>query len=87
MVARVSYALFSNVFLVVFFLYPRAQFVFLRRLAGVRHMLLVVFLTPSLDWVGAPNEHAPFRVHDAVIDLVDQCLTRSRIADERVGVS
>ena len=41
----------------------------------------------SLGWVGAPNERAPFRVHDAVIGFVDKYLTRSRIADQGVGVS
>ena len=43
--------------------------------------------TVSLGWVGARNERAPFRVHDAVICLVDQCLARYRIADQGVGVS
>ena len=41
----------------------------------------------SLRWVGAPNERAPFRVDDAAIGFVDQCLTGSRIADQGVGVS
>ena len=43
--------------------------------------------TVSLIWIGAPKDPAPFRVHDAVIGLVDQCLTRFRIADQGVGVS
>ena len=38
----------------------------------------------SLRWVGAPNERAPFRVDDAAIGFVDQCLTGSRIADQGV---
>ena len=42
--------------------------------------------TVSLGWVGAPNKRAPFRLHDAVIGFVDQCMTRSRIADQGVGV-
>ena len=43
--------------------------------------------TVSLGWVGATNERAPFRVHDAVIGFDDQYLTRFQIADQGVGVS
>ena len=28
--------------------------------------------------VGAPNERAPFRFHDAVVGFVDRCLSRTR---------
>ena len=82
-----SYALSQKFFFVVCFLHTSGHFVFLRRLAGVHHISPVVLWTLSLGWVGAPNEHATFRVRDAVIDFVDQCLTRSRIADQGVRVS
>ena len=29
-------------------------------------------------WVGAPNERAPFRIHDAVVSFVDRYLSRTR---------
>ena len=29
-------------------------------------------------WVGAPNEHAPFRFHGTVVGFVDRCLSRIR---------
>ena len=29
-------------------------------------------------WVGAPNERAPFRFHDAVVGFVDRCLSKTR---------
>ena len=29
-------------------------------------------------WVGAPNEHAPFRFHGTVVGFVDRCLSRTR---------
>ena len=36
--------------------------------------------------VGAPNERAPFRFHDAIIaGFADRCLTRIRIADQGLG--
>ena len=34
----------------------------------------------TLPWVRAPNERAPFRVHDAIASFADRCLTRTRIA-------
>ena len=34
--------------------------------------------TVTLGWVGAPNERTPFRIHGAVIDVVDRCPSRSR---------
>ena len=34
--------------------------------------------TVTRGWVGAPNEHAPFRFHGAVVDFVDRCLSRTR---------
>ena len=34
--------------------------------------------TVTRGWVGAPNERAPFRFHDAVVGFVDRCLSRSR---------
>ena len=30
------------------------------------------------EWVGAPNERAPFRFHGAVVGFVDRCLSRTR---------
>ena len=39
----------------------------------------------TLGWVGAPNERAPFRFHDAIADFADRCLTRTWIADRRPG--
>ena len=41
--------------------------------------------TVSLRSVGARSQHTPFGVRDAVIGFVDQCLTRSGIADQGVG--
>ena len=38
----------------------------------------------SLEWVRAPNERAPFRVHDAVIGFVGQYLTRDLGSPTRV---
>ena len=74
-------------FLVVCF-YTRAAKSFFSQTPGRRpthvtgrHLNTVVFL----GWVQAPNERAPFRVHDAVIVFVDQCLTRSQIANQGVG--
>ena len=32
--------------------------------------------TVTRGWVGAPNERAPLRFHDAVIVFVDRCLSR-----------
>ena len=29
-------------------------------------------------WVGAPNERAPIRSHDAVVGFVDRCLSKAR---------
>ena len=34
--------------------------------------------TATRGWVGAPNEHAPFRFHGAVVGFVDRCLSRTR---------
>ena len=39
----------------------------------------------TLGWVGAPNERAPLRVHDAIAVFADRCLTRTRIADQGLG--
>ena len=38
----------------------------------------------SLEWVRAPNERAPFRVHDAVIGFVGQYLRRDLGSPTRV---
>ena len=34
--------------------------------------------TVTRGWVGASNERAPFRFHDAVVGFVDRCLSRTR---------
>ena len=39
----------------------------------------------TLGWVGAPNERAPLRVHDAITVFAAPCLTRTRIADQGLG--
>ena len=39
----------------------------------------------TLGWVGAPNEHAPLRVHDAIAVFAARCLTRTRIVDQGLG--
>ena len=39
----------------------------------------------TLGWVGAPNERAPLRVHDAIAVFSIRCLTRTRIADQGFG--
>ena len=39
----------------------------------------------ALGWVGAPNERAPLRVHDADAVFSTRCLTRTRIADQGLG--
>ena len=35
--------------------------------------------TATRGWVGAPNDHAPFRLHDAIVGFVDRCVSRTRI--------
>ena len=39
--------------------------------------------TATRGWVGAPNERAPFRFHDAVVGFVDRCLSRTWISPLR----
>ena len=39
----------------------------------------------DLGWVGAPNERAPLRVHDAIAIFAARCLTRTRIANQGLG--
>ena len=48
------------------------------RLAGARHVSRRVMNTVTRGWVGAPNERAPFRFHDAVVVFADRCLSRAR---------
>ena len=38
--------------------------------------------TVTLEWVGASNERAPFKCHDAVAVFADGCLTKTRTADQ-----
>ena len=73
-------------FLVVCFLYTSDQLFFSQtpgrrppRITGL-HVNYV-----TLGWVGAPNERALFRFHDAIAVFADRCLTRTRIADQGLG--
>ena len=40
--------------------------------------------TVTRGWVGAPNERAPFRIHDAVVGFVDRCLSGLGISPLRI---
>ena len=42
------------------------------------HITGRVVNTVTKWWVGALNERAPFRFHDAVVGFVEQCLWRTR---------
>ena len=48
----------------------------IRRLTGARHVITgCVVNTVTRGWVGAPNERAQFRFHDAVVGFVDRHLS------------
>ena len=74
-------------FVVICFLYASGQMFFLQtprrrppHITGLRANSV------TLGWVGAPNDRAPFRFHDAIADFSDRCLTSTQIADRRPGV-
>ena len=86
--SAVSYAHSSNVIFCRLFSIHQRPNVFSQALGRrPQHITGRLVNTVSLGWVGTPNEHAPFRVHDAGNDFVFQCLTRYRIADHGVEVS
>ena len=44
--------------------------------------------TVILEWVGASDERAPFRGHDAVVCFVNRCLSRTRnLAASKINTS
>ena len=51
---------------------------FFGHLAGTRP------ISPVFEWIGAPNERASFRFHDAIAVFAVPCLT-TRIADPGFG--
>ena len=67
--------------LIACFLYSRGQ-MFFSQTPGRRppHITGLRVNSVTLPWVRAPNERAPFRVHDAIASFADRCLTRTRIA-------
>ena len=86
----VSYARFSNdLFWRLFSIHERPNVFSQTPINSKRppHITGSLVNSVSLGWVGGHNEHAPVRVRDAVIDFVDLCLMRSRIADQGVGFS
>ena len=66
-------------FFVVCFLHTRRQ-MFLYQTPGRRPPRITgrVVNTVTRGWVGAPRERAPFRIHDADLVFVHQCLSRTR---------
>ena len=46
-----------------------------------------VLWTLTRGWVGAPNERAPFRFHDAVVGFFDRYLSRTQNLAVRINVS
>ena len=83
----VFYALFSNAIFRLFSVHERPNVFSQTPINSKRppHITGSLVNSVSLGWVGGHNEHAPVRVRDAVIDFVDLCLMRSRIADQGVG--
>ena len=73
-------------FFVICFLYTSGQ-IFFSQTPGRRppHITGLRVNSVTLGWVGAPNERAPFRFHDAIAFFADRCLTRTRIADQGLG--
>ena len=68
----------SRIF-VVCFLHTSRQ-MFLYQTPGRRPPRITgrVVTTVTRGWIGAPDEHAPFKFHDAVVGFVDRCLSRTR---------
>ena len=62
-------------FFVACFLHTRGQ-MFLYQTSGRRPPRITgrVVNTVTRGWVGAPDERAPFRIHDAVVGFDDRCL-------------
>ena len=85
-----SYALYpypkNAYFFVICCLYTRSQ-MFFSQTPGRRPPYITGLRETSetLGWVGAPNERAPLRVHDAIAVFFARCLTRTRIADQGLG--
>ena len=73
-------------FFVICFLYTSGQ-MFFSQTPGRRPPYITGLRETSvtLGWVGAPNERAPLRVHDAIAVFFARCLTRTRIADQGLG--
>ena len=73
-------------FFVICFLYTSGQ-MFFSQTPGRRPPYITGLRVNSvtLGWVGAPNERAPLRVHDAIAVFAARCLTRTRIADQGLG--
>ena len=68
-----SYALFSNVSLCrMFSIHELPNDLFQTSSGRPPHIIGRLANTVSLWRVQAPNDHAPFRVHDAFINFVDQ---------------
>ena len=69
----------GSIFFFVCFLHTRGQMLLCqthgRRLPRIT---VRVVHTVTRGWVGASNERAPFRIHDAVIGFVDRYLSRTR---------
>ena len=70
-------------FFVICFLYTSGQ-MFFSQTPGRRPPYITGLRvnSPTLGWIGAPNELAPLRVHDAIAVFVARCLTRTPIADQ-----
>ena len=77
----------GSIFFVICFLYTSGQ-MFFSQTPGRRPPQITALRVNSviLGWVGAPNERAPFRFHDAIADFADQCLARTRAADRLPGL-
>jgi len=73
-------------FLVICFVHTSGQMLFSQ--TPGRHPPYITGLrvnSVTLGCVGAPNERAPFRVHDAIAVFAAPCLTRTRIEDQGLG--
>ena len=75
-----------EIFCHLFSIPQRPNVCFSRHLPGARHIITGLRVSSvTLGWVGAPNERAPFKFHDAIAAFADRCLKRTRIADRRPG--
>ena len=66
-------------FFVVYFLHASGQMFFCQT-PGQRppHITGRRVNTVTRGWIGALDERAPFRIHDAAVGVVDRCLSRTR---------